>query len=242
MNTPYTSAAGVFSSGYTYSIVSIMVTQGNTDPTVYDNSDNKFAITPSTGAITFDDNVSSYTTKYQVNVFVSRTLSDGLYYSYNYNTFTVNPVSCFNYGTKFLCLNQHFEEEYIPIQELKRGSIVKTYLHGYRRIDCIGRNRMLNDPTNKTSCMFKMEKTDSNANYASQATQKRGDHVDFGSGLGDYRPDGTGQDKNSFSSYGKYGGYMKKGGSANYNEGDEVYMTEEDIKNFRANGGQIEYI
>ena len=87
-----------------------------------------------------------------------------------------------------------------------------------------------------------MEKTDSNANYAAQATQKRGDHVDFGSGLGDYRPDDTGQDKNSFSSYGKYGGYMKKGGSANYNEGDEVYMTAEDIKNFRANGGQIEYI
>jgi hypothetical protein len=87
-----------------------------------------------------------------------------------------------------------------------------------------------------------MQKTDSNANYAAQAAQKRGDHVDFGSGLGDYRPDDTGQDKNSFSSYGKYGGYMKKGGSANYNEGDEVYMTAEDIKNFRANGGQIEYI
>jgi hypothetical protein len=59
-------------------------------------------------------------------------------------------------------LNQNFEEEYIPIQELKRGSIVKTYLHGYRRIDCIGKNRMLNDPTHKTGCMFKMEKTESN--------------------------------------------------------------------------------
>jgi hypothetical protein len=157
-NTP--SNAGVFTSGYTYSIVSILVTQGSDSATLYTGGG--ITIDSSTGAITFADNISSYTSKYQVNVFVSKLLSTDLYYSYNYNSFTVNSVSCFNYGTKILCLNQNLEEEYIPVQNLKRGTLVKTFLHGYRRIDCLGKNRMLNEPTHKTSCMFKMEKTDSN--------------------------------------------------------------------------------
>jgi hypothetical protein len=154
------SSAGVFTSGYTYSIVSILVTQGSNQATSYTGTG--ITIDSSTGAITFSDNISSYTSKYQVNVLVYKTLSTDLYYAYNYNSFTVNSVSCFNYGTKILCLNQYLEEEYIPVQNLKRGTLVKTYLHGYRRIDCLGKNRMLNEPTHKTNCMFKMEKTDSN--------------------------------------------------------------------------------
>ena len=89
--------------------------------------------------------------------------------------------------------------------------------------------------------------------YASQGTKHRGDWVDIGSMAGQYRFDQMGQDRSSFSSYGKYGGYMQNGGeldylsapafaTGDYNEDDEVYMSDEDIQNFMANGGQIEYL
>ena len=72
-----------------------------------------------------------------------------------------NPV-CFNEGTKILCLNKQFEEEYIPIEHLRKGDLVKSYKHGYRRIDLIGKNSMINDPNRFTNCMYKMEKTAEN--------------------------------------------------------------------------------
>jgi len=82
----------------------------------------------------------------------------------------------------------------------------------------------------------------SNNLYASQGTRNRGDWNDLGSMAGQFRFNQQGQDRSGFSSYGKLGGFMEEGGQASYNEGDEVYMTDEDIANFRASGGQIEYI
>ena len=76
--------------------------------------------------------------------------------------------------------------------------------------------------------------------YAAQGTKHRGDWNDLGSMAGQFRFDQEGQDRSGFSSYGKYGGYMQVGGT--YNQGDEVYMSDEDIENFMANGGQIEYL
>jgi hypothetical protein len=69
--------------------------------------------------------------------------------------------SCYNYDTKILCLNNLFEEEYIPIQNLKSGDLVKTYLHGYRKIDLIGKISFSNK-ANILNCMYKMEKTEEN--------------------------------------------------------------------------------
>ena len=82
----------------------------------------------------------------------------------------------------------------------------------------------------------------SNNLYASQAGMMKGQWNDLGSMAGMYNPGDTGQDTSGYSSYGKYGGYMQDGGESDYDEGDEVYMTEDDIKNFMANGGEIEYI
>jgi hypothetical protein len=76
--------------------------------------------------------------------------------------FLIIPVfdpSCFNEGTKILCLNNNFEEEYVLIEELKKGDLVKTYKHGYRKIDLIGKKDMINNPENFHECMYKMEKT-----------------------------------------------------------------------------------
>jgi hypothetical protein len=72
----------------------------------------------------------------------------------------VQPT-CFNYDTKILCLNNLFQEEYIPIQDLKSGDLVKTYLHGYRKIDLIGKISFLNH-NDLFNCMYKMEKTEEN--------------------------------------------------------------------------------
>jgi hypothetical protein len=74
---------------------------------------------------------------------------------------TIDPT-CFNEGTKILCLNKNLEEEYIPIENLKKGDIVKSYKHGYRKIDLIGKNTLVNNPSKFNACMFKMEKTEEN--------------------------------------------------------------------------------
>jgi hypothetical protein len=74
---------------------------------------------------------------------------------------TGNP-SCYNEGSKILCLNNDLQEIYIPIENLRTGDLVKTYKHGYRKIDLIGKNVFQNDYNNPLSCMFKMEKTESN--------------------------------------------------------------------------------
>jgi hypothetical protein len=67
--------------------------------------------------------------------------------------------SCFNEGTKIFCLKND-KEEYLPIQDLRKGDIVKTYLHGYKKIDLIGKARMRNNSSNKwKNNMFVMRKT-----------------------------------------------------------------------------------
>jgi hypothetical protein len=54
-----------------------------------------------------------------------------------------------------------------------------------------------------------------------------------------FRPDETGQQTSGRFAYGQYGGYMQEGG---YTEGDEVDMTEEELAEFIANGGEVEYL
>jgi hypothetical protein len=75
---------------------------------------------------------------------------------------TISDPSCFNEGTKILCLNKNLEEEYIVIENLRKGDIVKSYKHGYRKIDLIGKNPMINNPKKNNECMYKMKKTDDN--------------------------------------------------------------------------------
>jgi hypothetical protein len=99
-------------------------------------------------------------------------LIDNAQYSFkirNYNglyseaSTAVNATpSCYNEGTKILCLNKNLEEEYIPIENLRKGDLVKTLKHGYRKIDLIGKNQMINNPEKCTASMYKMVKTDDN--------------------------------------------------------------------------------
>lgn len=68
---------------------------------------------------------------------------------------------CFNEGTEILMLKDS-KEEYVPIQTLKRGDLVKSYKHGYRKIELIGKNKMKNNPEDFGQCMYRMKKTESN--------------------------------------------------------------------------------
>jgi hypothetical protein len=79
-------------------------------------------------------------------------------------TFTLlqDAPLCFNEGTKILCLNKDLKEEYIPIENLSKGDFVKSYKHGYRKIDMIGNNKMITNNDHFNLCMYKMVKTESN--------------------------------------------------------------------------------
>ena len=70
-----------------------------------------------------------------------------------------NRPICFNKGTKILC-NKNGEELYIPIEQLKSGDLVKTYLHGYKPIYMIKKG-VFTLSTKGTRGMYKMKKTGS---------------------------------------------------------------------------------
>jgi hypothetical protein len=67
--------------------------------------------------------------------------------------------------------------------------------------------------------------------YAKDPSKDSGDY-DINTGL--YRPDDQGQTWGSRSA--------QYGGTSNYSEGDEVEMTEEELEQFLANGGEVEYL
>jgi hypothetical protein len=103
-------------------------------------------------------------------------------------SFTITSVAdpaCFNEGTKILCLNKHFEEEYIPIENLRKGDLVKSYKHGYRKIDLIGKNHMINNPEKWYACMYKMKKTEENGLLEDLIIT--GAHAILVDNLGDYK-------------------------------------------------------
>jgi hypothetical protein len=103
---------------------------------------------------------------------------------------SVNFISncCFSEGTKILSLTNfkngiyeedlekslekslevsltsQIKEEYILVQDLKIGDLVKTYLHGYRRISRVLKGNFKNNPKEKgvANCMYRMLKTKDN--------------------------------------------------------------------------------
>jgi len=85
------------------------------------------------------------------------------------------------------------------------------------------------------------------ANVAASYQTDKGDWGDIGSKTGMFRYDEMGSDRNSRATFGNnantnaamYGGYMQNGG---YMDDEEVYMTPEELEQFLAAGGQVEYL
>jgi len=53
-------------------------------------------------------------------------------------------VPCFKEGTKILCLTPQMKEEYVPIQNIRKGDLVKTSLHGFVPVSMIGKSVISN--------------------------------------------------------------------------------------------------
>ena len=77
-------------------------------------------------------------------------------------------AACFNEGVKILCLNcklnGELNEIYRPVQDLQVGDFVKSYLHGYRKVNKILTGSFVNNPTDQgvPNCMYMMVKTEDN--------------------------------------------------------------------------------
>jgi hypothetical protein len=59
----------------------------------------------------------------------------GSYYGYNIITFSLSVVNapCYLVGTQILC-SINGKEQYLPVEQIKTGMMVKTYKHGYRKV------------------------------------------------------------------------------------------------------------
>ena len=72
--------------------------------------------------------------------------------------FEYNEIPCFNEGSKILCFKDN-KEEYIPIQNIKKGDLVKTYKHGFQRVEIIGKKKMFNlNSYKKEDRMYRLSK------------------------------------------------------------------------------------
>jgi len=83
------------------------------------------------------------------------------YIFYITKTITNNPC-CFSEGTKILCLTEYLMEEYRLVQNLMVGDLVKAYMNDYKPIKNIIQGIFINNPKNRSNCMYIMKKTDQN--------------------------------------------------------------------------------
>ena len=87
----------------------------------------------------------SVLTNTQIRLIYGTQPSFSLALNYNIRPMVPNEdPSCFIEGTTILCLDANLAEVYVPIKDIRRGMLVKTYLHGFRRVDLIGKRNMVN--------------------------------------------------------------------------------------------------
>ena len=104
-------------------------------------------------------------------------------------------------------------------------------------------NRAQNAPNNR-NLLLDISATEKNAPTTS--VQKRGNWgATTGQGSGMFRYDQEGQNASGMSpDVTKFGGFMQQGGAnvPYFDEGQEVFMSEEDLRDYLAAGGQVEYL
>jgi len=66
------------------------------------------------------------------------------------STRVIYTVICFKEDSKILCLIEDLET-YVKIQDIRKGTFVKTYLHGYLPVDMIGHSKIYNPGHNINS-------------------------------------------------------------------------------------------
>ena len=87
------------------------------------------------------DNLSNPTITYNVGDSINLTSDLNVYASF------LQTTPCFLEGTKILCFKDN-EECYIPIENIRKGTLVKTLLNGYLPVDMIGK-KPINNPSHE---------------------------------------------------------------------------------------------
>jgi hypothetical protein len=84
-------------------------------------------------------------------------------YNVDYEQIPNNPfLPCFNKDSKILILNSTTkEEEYVLIQNIRKGTLVKTFGNGYVPVDMIGQSSLLNPNTKERikTRLYKLSKS-----------------------------------------------------------------------------------
>lgn len=75
--------------------------------------------------------------------------------------FKKNTPICYNENTKILSL-VNGKRLYVPIQDLRKGDLIKTFLHGYKKVDVIGKGSFTNNVNKPDTCMYKLVKSEQN--------------------------------------------------------------------------------
>jgi hypothetical protein len=73
---------------------------------------------------------------------IGQNFSGGAIYFSHHSDFV-----CFKEDSKILCLINDVEK-YVPVQDIKIGYLVKTHLHGYKKVTIIGEGKMHNNGNN----------------------------------------------------------------------------------------------
>ncbi len=76
----------------------------------------------------------------------------------NNRVMTSGTLACYLIGTKILCLVDN-KEEYIAIENIKKGYLVKTYNKGYKAVKFVGKKQFINNKNDKLNCLFKHKET-----------------------------------------------------------------------------------
>jgi hypothetical protein len=63
--------------------------------------------------------------------------------TYTADVVVAQNIVCFREGTKILCLVEG-RDTYLPIQDIRKGTLVKTHLHGYVPVESIGYSKIYN--------------------------------------------------------------------------------------------------
>ena len=74
------------------------------------------------------------------------------------DTFSGPPI-CYNKGTKILCVTSENIEEYLQIEDIKQGTLVKTYRHGNLPVENIICINFKNNPEEWNNCMYRLPKS-----------------------------------------------------------------------------------
>lgn len=74
------------------------------------------------------------------------------FYTTNVAFEPIDDPSCFAEGTRILCYDPKTrQEKYRCVETLSPGDLVKTYLHGYRPVACVGRGALTHEPLSSAS-------------------------------------------------------------------------------------------